>query len=74
VALGPVFWLGVHERNTQLSWIAPLTLGKLWEFAGAVVGSTPTSLSCGTCGATSRKVATTPVPCRRKTSGDGGRA
>lgn len=41
VALTPVLWLGVHERDAQLSWIAPLTLGSLWRFPGAVVGSTP---------------------------------
>jgi mannosyltransferase len=41
VTLGPVFWLGLHERHAQLSWIAPLTPGSLWKFPGAVVGSTP---------------------------------
>ena len=41
VPLGPVFWLGTHERNAQLSWVAPLTPGALWNFPGAVVGSAP---------------------------------
>jgi len=41
VALGPVFWLGMRERTAQLSWVAPLTLGSLWKFPGAVVGSVP---------------------------------
>jgi mannosyltransferase len=41
VALGPVFWLGTHERDAQLSWIPPLTLNALWKFPGLVVGSVP---------------------------------
>lgn len=41
VALTPILWLGVHQRDTQLSWVEPLTAGGLWTFPGMVVGSVP---------------------------------
>jgi mannosyltransferase len=39
LALAPIFWLGVHERGAQLSWVPPLTTGGLWKFPEQVVGS-----------------------------------
>jgi mannosyltransferase len=41
LALAPIFWLGVHERGAQLSWVPPLSAGGLWNFPGQVVGSVP---------------------------------
>jgi mannosyltransferase len=42
LALVPIFWLGVHQREEQLSWVPPLSTGVLWKFPGDVVGSEAT--------------------------------
>jgi mannosyltransferase len=39
LVLAPVFWLGVHQRGEQLSWVPPLSTGVLWKFPGEVVGA-----------------------------------
>jgi mannosyltransferase len=39
LALLPVIWLGVHERDAQLAWVPPLTLGSLRVFPAQLVGS-----------------------------------
>jgi hypothetical protein len=39
MVLAPIFWLGVHQRDVQLSWVPPLSTGVLWKFPGDVAGS-----------------------------------
>ncbi|MGW4947527.1 hypothetical protein ACWEOZ_38755 [Actinoplanes sp. NPDC004185] len=43
VVLSPVAWLGVRQRNSQLAWVDPLTVGALGSAPGQIVGSVPTA-------------------------------
>ncbi|WP_412740419.1 glycosyltransferase family 39 protein [Krasilnikovia sp. MM14-A1259] len=40
-ALTPLLWLGLHERDTQLFWVKPLTPGALLGLPGMLLGSVP---------------------------------
>jgi mannosyltransferase len=39
----PVAWLGTHQRDVQLHWVDPLTMGSLYRAPGDIVGSDPTA-------------------------------
>ncbi|WP_199512028.1 glycosyltransferase family 39 protein [Nucisporomicrobium flavum] len=39
VVLLPVAWLGTRQSDTQLTWVDPLTLGKLYQAPGAIAGA-----------------------------------
>lgn len=39
----PVAWLGAHQRDVQLHWVDPLTMGSLYDGPGDIVGSDPTA-------------------------------
>jgi mannosyltransferase len=41
VLLGPVIWLGVRQRGTQLAWVPPVTAGGVFTFPARLVGSIP---------------------------------
>ncbi|MEU8615586.1 hypothetical protein AB0C29_47155, partial [Actinoplanes sp. NPDC048791] len=43
VVLSPVAWLGVRQRDSQLAWVDPLTVGALASAPGQIVGSVPTA-------------------------------
>jgi mannosyltransferase len=43
VALLPLFWWGLHQRQTQLHWIPPLTAGAVYSFPERLTGSAPTA-------------------------------
>ncbi|GID51863.1 membrane protein [Actinoplanes couchii] len=39
VPLLPIAWLGLHQQDTQLHWVEPLTLGRLYGMPGSIAGS-----------------------------------
>ncbi|HWS32096.1 MAG TPA: glycosyltransferase family 39 protein [Actinoplanes sp.] len=39
VPLLPVVWFGLHQQDTQLHWVEPLTLGRLHGMPGEITGS-----------------------------------
>jgi mannosyltransferase len=43
VVLSPVVLLGVRQRDSQLAWVDPLTVGALGSAPGQIVGSVPTA-------------------------------
>jgi mannosyltransferase len=43
LVLSPVAWLGVRQRDSQLAWVDPLTVGALGSAPGQIVGSVPTA-------------------------------
>jgi mannosyltransferase len=43
VVLLPIAWVATGQRDVQLAWVDPLTLGGLYHGPGAIVGSVPTA-------------------------------
>lgn len=39
VPLLPLAWLGLHQQDTQLHWVEPLSLGRLYAMPGEIAGS-----------------------------------